>query len=123
VAGCQEGSEGCHHSRGAAQGAVEEVAEPRDQKEDSPRPDVASHEGRGTLLEIVRRTAGVSAAFIKELMRRIVQFHIERNGDSEINRADVDLALDEMLFSGGSLNLKLLGAGSVEAQRQAAAND
>jgi ATP-dependent 26S proteasome regulatory subunit len=67
--------------------------------------------------EIVRRTAGVSAAFIKELMRRIVQFHIERNGDSEINRTDVDAALEEMLFSGGSLNLKLLGAGGMEAQR------
>ena len=68
--------------------------------------------------EIVRRTDGVSAAFIKELLRRIIQFHIERNGGTEINRADVDLALDEMLFSGGSLNLKLLGAGQVDAKRQ-----
>lgn len=66
--------------------------------------------------EIVRRTAGVSAAFIKELLRRIIQFHIERNSNAEINRADVDLALDEMLFSGGSLNLKLLGAGQLEAK-------
>lgn len=65
------------------------------------------------LSEIVRRTQGVSAAFIKELMRRIVQFHIERNGGSEIDRADVDAALDEMLFSGGKLNLKLLGASEV----------
>lgn len=71
------------------------------------------------MAEIVQRTDGVSAAFIKELMRRIIQFHIERNGDSEINRADVDLALDEMLFSGGSLNLKLLGAGSIDATRNA----
>ena len=61
--------------------------------------------------EIVRRTEGVSAAFIKELLRRIIQFHIERDGDGEINRDDVDSALDEMLFKGGSLNLKLLGAG------------
>ncbi|MBS0204578.1 MAG: AAA family ATPase [Planctomycetes bacterium] len=67
--------------------------------------------------EIVRRTDGVSAAFIKELLRRIVQFHIEREG-SQINTTDVDLALDEMLFSGGSLNLKLLGAGTLEADRQ-----
>lgn len=70
--------------------------------------------------EIVRRTDGVSAAFIKELMRRIIQFHIERNGSTEINRPDVDSALDEMLFSGGSLNLKLLGAGQLEARQQAA---
>lgn len=63
--------------------------------------------------EIVRRTEGVSAAFIKELLRRIIQFHIERNGGSEIGHVDVDASLDEMLFSGGSLNLKLLGAGNV----------
>lgn len=71
------------------------------------------------LTEIVRRTQGVSAAFIKELLRRIIQFHIERNGDSEINRTDVDLALDEMLFSGGSLNLKLLGAGQIDSEQSA----
>ena len=66
--------------------------------------------------EIVRRTDGVSAAFIKELMRRAVQFHIERNGTGEINSADVANALDEMLISGGSLNLKLLGASGVEGE-------
>ncbi|MDB5386263.1 MAG: ftsH [Planctomycetaceae bacterium] len=71
--------------------------------------------------EIVRRTDGVSAAFIKELLRRVFQFHIERNEEAEICRADVDLALDEMLFKGGSLNLKLLGAGQLDAKRQASA--
>ena len=60
--------------------------------------------------ETVRRTDGVSAAFIKELMRRTVQFHIERDGTGEVSHDDVDNALNEMLFSGGSLNLKLLGA-------------
>ena len=60
--------------------------------------------------EVVRRTEGVSAAFIKELMRRTVQFHIERDGTGEVSHDDVDSALNEMLFSGGSLNLKLLGA-------------
>ena len=60
--------------------------------------------------ETVRRTDGVSAAFIKELMRRTVQFHIERDGAGEVSHDDVDSALNEMLFSGGSLNLKLLGA-------------
>lgn len=58
--------------------------------------------------EIVRRTEGVSPAFIKELMRRSVRFHIERNGTGEINKDDVTRALDEMLA--GRLNLKLLGA-------------
>ena len=58
----------------------------------------------------VRRCEGVSAAFIKELMRRTIQFHIERNGTGEVSHDDVNNALNEMLFSGGSLNLKLLGA-------------
>ena len=67
------------------------------------------------LAEVVRRTQGVSAAFIKELMRRIIQFHIERESEGEIDRQDVDAALDEMLFSGGKLNLKLLGGGQLES--------
>jgi hypothetical protein len=62
------------------------------------------------VLAIVQRTEKVSAAFIKELMRRSVQFHLERNGTGRIELPDVELALEEMLFSGGSLNLKLLGA-------------
>jgi hypothetical protein len=63
---------------------------------------------------VVARTERVSAAFIKELMRRSVQFRLERDaeagpGDGRIELADVEAALDEMLFSGGSLNVKLLG--------------
>lgn len=63
--------------------------------------------------EIVKRTEHVSAAFIKELMRRSVQFHIERNGTGEITSEDAINALDEMLVRGGSLNLKLLGAAKI----------
>ena len=59
----------------------------------------------------VSKTEKVSASFIKELMRRAAQFQIERNGDgSEIELRDIDNALEEMLFTGGSLNRKLLGA-------------
>jgi len=59
----------------------------------------------------VSKTEKVSASFIKELMRRAAQFQIERNGDgSEIELGDIDNALEEMLFTGGSLNRKLLGA-------------
>jgi cell division protease FtsH len=64
---------------------------------------------------IVQKTAGVSAAFIKELMRRAYQFHLEANGTEELGTADVDAALDEMLFRGGALNRVLLGAGTVNA--------
>ncbi len=42
-----------------------------------------------------------------------MQFHIERNGTGDISSEDVVSALDEMLISGGSLNLKLLGASDV----------
>ncbi|HEV8071920.1 MAG TPA: tetratricopeptide repeat protein [Planctomycetaceae bacterium] len=62
--------------------------------------------------ETVKKTENVSGAFIKELMRRAAQFLIERNGADEMNRDDVNQALEELLFSGGSLNRKLLGGPS-----------
>jgi len=63
--------------------------------------------------DTVKRTEGVSASFIKELMRRSVQFHLERNGSGCIELTDVENALEEMLFTGGKLNQKLLGGDSV----------
>jgi ATPase family associated with various cellular activities (AAA) len=57
----------------------------------------------------VRKTDRVSAAFIKELMRRATQFGLERTGEPAIAAADIDGALDELLFQGGALNRKLLG--------------
>ena len=66
--------------------------------------------GEDLITEVVRRTEGVSAAFLKELMRRSAQFAVERNGDGNLLHQDVDQALDEMLFKGGLLNRKLLGA-------------
>lgn len=60
---------------------------------------------------IVKKTENVSASFIKELMRRSAQFQIERNTDgAEVTLADIDNALEELLFTGGSLNRRLLGA-------------
>jgi hypothetical protein len=67
--------------------------------------------------QVVRRTERVSAAFIKELMRRSVQFHLERGDSRQLAVADVDNALAEMLFRGGSLNLKLLG-GNLDAAEE-----
>lgn len=63
-----------------------------------------------TVQTIVRKTRGVSAAFIKELMRRSAQIAIERGAEAHLDLSDVDDALEEMLFTGGSLNRKLLGA-------------
>jgi hypothetical protein len=62
---------------------------------------------------IVRRTDKASAAFIKELMRRAAQFYIQNGSDGGLQLADVNAALEEMLFTGGSLNAKLLGAAEV----------
>jgi len=63
----------------------------------------------GLIHTIAARTDRVSAAFIRELMRRSLQFHIERGGQGKMELPDVEAALDELLFAGGSLNLKLLG--------------
>jgi cell division protease FtsH len=93
-----------------------------DQAIEFPLPD---DEGRGKLVRLysrgltvpedvvratVKKTDRVSAAFIKELMRRAAQFRLERDGGSELSLADIDAALEELLFAGGSLNRQLLGA-------------
>jgi ATP-dependent Clp protease adapter protein ClpS len=92
-----------------------------DQAIEVPLPDDA---GRGKLVQLygegltldpavvrdaVQRTRGVSAAFIKELMRRSAQASIARDGRGIVTCADLREALDDMLFTGGTLNLKLLG--------------
>ena len=63
---------------------------------------------------IVRRTKGVSAAFIKELMRRCAQFQIETSGGNVLAQSAVDAALEEMLLAGGALNRRLLGGEAAE---------
>ena len=67
----------------------------------------------GLVAEAVKRTAGVSAAFIKELMRRTAQAVISRGDGMVPSPEDLRQALDEMLFVGGRLNATLLG-GAVE---------
>jgi len=62
---------------------------------------------------LVRRTERGSAAFIKELMRRAAQFYLQEGLGEELRETHVAAALEEMLFSGGSLNAKLLGAAEV----------
>ena len=61
------------------------------------------------LEEAAQRTEGVSAAFIKELMRRTAQSCIARSGGAIVQSGDVSQALDDMLFAGGKLNVRLLG--------------
>jgi ATP-dependent 26S proteasome regulatory subunit len=93
-----------------------------DQAIEFPLPDAA---GRRKLIElyayglklddelierIVKKTHNASAAFIKELMRRSAQYYIADNQPGTLQHKHLDAALEEMLFSGGTLNLKLLGA-------------
>jgi ATP-dependent 26S proteasome regulatory subunit len=65
--------------------------------------------GEAIVSEAAQRTKGVSAAFIKELMRRIAQASIARDGGASVESSDISEALDDMLFAGGKLNVKLLG--------------
>jgi ATP-dependent 26S proteasome regulatory subunit len=59
----------------------------------------------------VSQTDRVSASFIKELMRRSIQFALCRTvGEPIVDTDDVACALEELLVTGGSLNRKLLGA-------------
>ena len=62
----------------------------------------------GLLAQLIQKTKGGSGAFIKELMRRSAQFLVE-SGEKDLKERHVEAALDEMLFSGGTLNAKLLG--------------
>jgi hypothetical protein len=69
---------------------------------------------------IVSKTKGASAAFIKELMRRSAQFVLQKNDNRTLDVASIDAALEEMVFLGGTLNLKLLGAAAFEEPHQSA---
>lgn len=71
-----------------------------------------------TLERVVERTDNVSAAFVKELMRRSAQYALQRGGRSEVTERDVDAALEELLFAGGRLNAALLGALGARPERQ-----
>lgn len=63
---------------------------------------------------IVRKTKGASPAFIKELMRRAAQFQFEMAADGRLQQIALDSAMEEMVFSGGELNLRLLGGAGAE---------
>lgn len=67
-----------------------------------PLSDAVSH-------QLAERTDGVSPAFIKELLRRTAQHHLENAWGGEVTLSTAEAALHEMLFSGGLLNTKLLG--------------
>jgi cell division protease FtsH len=59
--------------------------------------------------KIVSVTKGASAAFIKELMRRALQFHLARCDDVKIAAQDVQDAFDELVLNQGPLNSRVIG--------------
>jgi ATP-dependent Clp protease adapter protein ClpS len=69
------------------------------------------------IAEAARRSEGTSCAFTKELMRRLAQGSLARDGGNSVVSADIDEALDDMLFSGGKLNAQLLGGAQAMATR------
>ncbi len=62
---------------------------------------------------IVSRTRGVSAAFIRELVRKAALAATDRDGPLTVNEQDLDDALQELLFEGGELTRSLLGGTAV----------
>jgi energy-coupling factor transporter ATP-binding protein EcfA2 len=64
-----------------------------------------------TIADITHRTKGVTASFIKELMRRAAQSWLEAGGQGVIPAETFARAIEEMTLAGGRFNAKLLGAG------------
>ena len=77
-------------------------------KSSSTHPWFGANGGKVPLTLLIQKPKGRSGAFIKELMRRSAQFLVE-SGEKALRELHIESALDEMLFSGGSLNAKLLG--------------
>jgi hypothetical protein len=58
---------------------------------------------------LVERTNGVSASFIKELLRRAAQYAAGTAAQPALDKAGLSDALDELITSAGRFNLRLLG--------------
>ena len=78
--------------------------------------------GRGLALELtdrarlVSRTSGVSAAFMRELLRRAALFAADE-GTRAVGDKHIDVALQELAVEGGKLTHSLLGASGFAAGR------
>jgi hypothetical protein len=62
-----------------------------------------------SVARFVKRTEGVSAAFIKELMRRAALFAADEGHDVPVAEGHVDQALHDLVVQGGALTASLLG--------------
>jgi hypothetical protein len=99
-----------------------------DQAIEIPLPDRACRQrlfdlyGKGLTLRLSNRdrlfdqTEGVSAAFIRELMRKAALFAADEANEIAIEDRHMDEALHELVVEGGELTKSLLGAGRAFAQ-------
>ena len=61
---------------------------------------------------VIEQTEGVSAAFIRELMRKAALFAADEDDDMLVEDRHVSAALRELVVEGGEITKRLLGAGS-----------
>jgi ATP-dependent 26S proteasome regulatory subunit len=93
-----------------------------DQAIEVPLPDYACRQrlfdlyGQGLTLRLERlpqlidQTEGVSGAFIRELMRKAALFAADESDELVVEDRHIDEALRELVFDGGELTRRLLGA-------------
>lgn len=62
------------------------------------------------LPQLIDQTEGVSAAFIRELMRKAALFAADEGDDLIVEDRHIEEALHELVFEGGELTKRLLGA-------------
>ena len=62
------------------------------------------------LPQLIDQTEGVSGAFSRELMRKAALFAADEGDELVVEDRHVDEALRELVFDGGELTKRLLGA-------------
>lgn len=67
------------------------------------------------LLRVIERTDGVTASFLKELIRRAVLAAAEEGRAEHVSANDIHTALDDLLDQSQSVTRSLLGLGGAEA--------
>lgn len=67
---------------------------------------------------LARKTAGVSGAFVRELLRKAALFAVDA-GARSVQETHVDAALHELTILGGALTRSMLGAGEVGRETRA----
>jgi len=70
--------------------------------------------GEDDLLQVIDRTDGVTASFLKELIRRAVLSAAEEGRADRVTAADIHTALDDLLDQSQSVTRSLLGLGDGE---------